>query len=426
MQEDPSNEVLVDHLFRHEAGKMIAVLTRLFGMHNLSMAEDVVQDAFLKATQTWKFKTVPDNPSAWLMQVAKNKALDILRRKNVADHYSAELSTQLQEATDNYVDQVFLDTEIEDSQLQLIFACCHPSLKEEDKVALTLKTVSGFGVKEIAKALLTQEETIQKRVYRAKQFIQQNNIVLEIPAGKALQQRLDTVHTVLYLIFNEGYNASKSDELIRKDICAEAMRLCLLLCEHKTVTHPASFALLALMCFQASRFESRLDKNNTIILLQQQDRSLWNHELIDRGYYYLNKSSSGENITIYHIESAIAAEHCLAKNFASTNFQRLLHLYDMLWQMKPTPVVQMNKAIVLSYSGKPKEAIELMNSIRGIELLLKTQYMFNAVLGELYIKNNQPQQAIDYLEKALQLTQSDAEKKLLKEKINALRSMQWS
>jgi len=426
MQEDPSNEVLVDHLFRHEAGKMIAVLTRLFGMHNLSMAEDVVQDAFLKATQTWKFKTVPDNPSAWLMQVAKNKALDILRRKNVADHYSAELSTQLQEATDNYVDQVFLDTEIEDSQLQLIFACCHPSLKEEDKVALTLKTVSGFGVKEIAKALLTQEETIQKRVYRAKQFIQQNNIVLEIPAGKALQQRLDTVHTVLYLIFNEGYNASKSDELIRKDICAEAMRLCLLLCEHKTVTHPASFALLALMCFQASRFESRLDKNNTIILLQQQDRSLWNHELIDRGYYYLNKSSSGENITIYHIESAIAAEHCLAKNFASTNFQRLLHLYDMLWQMKPTPVVQMNKAIVLSYSGKPKEAIELMNSIRGIELLLKTQYMFNAVLGELYIKNNQPQQATDYLEKALQLTQSDAEKKLLKEKINALRSMQWS
>jgi RNA polymerase sigma-70 factor (ECF subfamily) len=426
MQEDPSHEMLVDHLFRHEAGKMIAVLTRLFGMHNLSMAEDVVQDAFLKATQTWKFNTVPGNPSAWLMQVAKNKALDILRRKNVADHYSAELSNQLQEATDNYVDQVFLDTEIEDSQLQLIFACCHPSLKEEDKVALTLKTVSGFGIKEIAKALLTQEETIQKRIYRAKQFIQQNNITLEIPTGKALQQRLDTVHTVLYLIFNEGYNASKSDELIRKDICAEAMRLCLLLCENKNVTHPASFALLALMCFQASRFESRLDKNNTIILLQQQDRNSWNHELIDRGYYYLNKSSSGENITIYHIESAIAAEHCLAKNFAATNFQRLLHLYDMLWQLKPSPVVQMNKAIVLSYTGKTKEAIGLMNSIEGIEHLLKNQYMFNAVLGELYIKNNQPQQATDYLEKALQLTRSDAEKKLLKEKINTLRSMQWS
>ena len=426
MQEESSSEILVDHLFRHEAGKMIAVLTRLFGMHNLSMAEDVVQDAFLKATQTWKFKSIPDNPSAWLMQVAKNKALDILRKKNVTDHYSAELSNQLQEATDNYVDQVFLDTEIEDSQLQLIFACCHPSLREEDKVALTLKTISGFGVKEIAKALLAQEETIQKRLYRAKQFIQQNNITLEIPSGKALQQRLDTVYTILYLIFNEGYNTTKSNELIRKDICAEAMRLCLLLSEHKTVAHPTSYALLSLMCFQASRFESRLDKNNTIILLQQQDRNLWNHELIDRGYYYLNRSSSGENITVYHIESAIAAEHCLAKDFQLTNFSRLLELYNMLWQIKPTPVVQMNKSIVLSYTGKTKEAIDLMLSIDGIDQLLKTQYMFNAVLGELYIKDNQPMQATEYLENALSLTQSDPEKKLLKEKIHTLRSMQWS
>jgi RNA polymerase sigma factor (sigma-70 family) len=426
MKESSSNEMLVDHLFRHEAGKMIAVLTRLFGMHNLSMAEDVVQDAFLKATQTWKFKALPDNPSAWLMQVAKNKALDILRHKNVADHYSAEFSTQLQEATDNYVDQVFLDTEIADSQLQLIFACCHPSLKEEDKVALTLKTVSGFGVKEIARALLTQEETIQKRIYRAKQFIQQHNIHLEIPAGKALQQRLDTVHTILYLIFNEGYNAVKADELIRKDLCAEAMRLCLLLCEHKMVSQPVSFALLSLMCFHASRFESRLDKNNTIILLQQQDRNTWNRELIERGYYYLNKSSAGENITVYHIESAIAAEHCIAADFASTNFQRLLNLYDMLWQMKPTPVVQMNRAIVLSYTGKTKEAIDLLCSVTDLENLLKNQYMFNAVLGELYARNNQPQDAIKHVEKALQLTQSDAEKRLLNEKVKTLQSMQWS
>lgn len=418
--------MLVDHLFRHEAGKMIAVLTRLFGMHNLSMAEDVVQDAFLKATQTWKFNPLPDNPSAWLMQVAKNKALDLLRHKNVADHYSAELSTQLQEATDNYVDQVFLDTEIADSQLQLIFACCHPSLKEEDKVALTLKTVSGFGIKEIAKALLTQEETIQKRIYRAKQFIQQNKIVLEIPTGKALQQRLDTVYTVLYLIFNEGYNAAKAGELIREDLCAEAMRLCLLLCEHNTVAQPASFALLSLMCFQASRFESRLDKNNTIILLQQQDRNTWNRALIERGYYYLNKSSAGENITMYHIESSIAAEHCIAADFVSTNFQRLLNLYDMLWQMKPTPVVQMNRAIVLSYTGKTKEAIDLLCSVTDLENLLKNQYMFNAVLGELYARNNQPADATDHLEKALTLTESDAEKKLLKEKIKTLHSIQWS
>lgn len=419
-------EILVDHLFRHEAGKMIAVLTRLFGMHNLSMAEDVVQEAFLKATQSWKLKGIPDNPAAWLMQVARNKAVDILRRKHVADHYSAELSNQLQEATDNYIDQVFLDTEIADSQLQLIFACCHPSLKEEDKVALTLKTISGFGIKEISKALLTNEETIQKRIYRAKQFIQQNNITLEIPNGNALQQRIDTVHTILYLIFNEGYNATKSDELIRQDICAEAMRLCLILCEHKTVSNPASFALLSLMCFQASRFESRLDKENTIILLQQQDRNLWNHELIERGYFYLNKSCLGEHLTVYHIESAIAAEHCLAKDFASTNFDRLLQLYNMLFQIKPTPVVQMNKAIVLSYTGKTQDAIELFNSIKDVETLLKNQYMFNAVLAELYLRNKQPEKATNYLENAYKQTQSEAEKKLLQTKLNNLRNMQWS
>lgn len=421
-----SHEMLVDHLFRHEAGKMIAVLTRLFGMHNLSIAEDVVQDAFLKASQTWKFNKLPDNPSAWLMRVAKNKALDILRHKNLADHYSKELSSQLQQVTNDYVDQVFLDTEIADNQLQMIFACCHPLLKEDDKVALTLKTVSGFGITEIARALLTQDEAIQKRLYRAKNFLKQHNIHLEIPTGKELQQRLDTVHTVLYLIFNEGYNATRSDELINKDICAEAMRLCLILCEHKTVTHPASFALLSLMCFQASRFSSRLDKNNMIILLQQQDRNTWDHELIERGYYYLNKSSSGESVTVYHIESAIAAEHCLAANFASTNFQRLLYLYDMLWHMKPTPIVQMNRAIALSYTGKSDAAIALFRSIEGVDGLLEKQYLFNAVLGELYVKNHQPQLAITHLDKALQLTQSDVEKKLLKEKINTLRSMQWS
>ena len=180
MEENASYHQLVDHLFRHEAGRMIAVLTRLFGIHNLTMVEDVVQDAFVKAVQTWKFNNLPDNPSAWLMQVAKNKALDLLRRKNLFDNYSSEFSKHIQNVSDEYVDQVFLDTEIADSQLQLIFACCHPALKEEDQVALTLKTISGFGVAEIARALLTQEATIQKRLYRAKQFIQNNNIQLEI------------------------------------------------------------------------------------------------------------------------------------------------------------------------------------------------------------------------------------------------------
>jgi len=417
---------LVDHLFRHEAGKMVAVLTRIFGMHNLEMAEDVVQEAFLKAAQTWKFNMLPENPAAWLMQVAKNKALDIIRREQRFNHLSAEVSAQLQLETDNTIEQFFLDTEIADSQLQLIFACCHPSLKEEDQVALTLKTISGFSVAEIAKALLAQESAVQKRLYRAKQFISSQNIQLEIPVGKDLQSRLDTVYTILYLIFNEGYNSSKAGELIRKDLCAEAMRLCLLLSQHKTGDQPLTYALLSLMCFHAARFESRLDENNSMILLAQQDRTKWDKELIKRGYYYLNKSSEGNHLSVYHIESAIAAEHCLATTFAETNFDRLLSLYDLLWQMKPTPVVQLNRAVVLSYTGQTQNAITLLLSIENIDTLLQTQYMFDAVLGELYARNNEPKQAEDHFEKAIKLTPSDTEKKLLKEKIAAVRSVQWS
>lgn len=419
------NEI-VDHLFRHEAGKMVAVLTRIFGIHNLEMAEDVVQEAFLKAAQTWRFDALPQNPAAWLMQVAKNKALDIVRRTQHFNQLSQEVSAQLQQEANNTIEQFFLDSEIADSQLRLIFACCHPALKEEDQIALTLKTISAFGITEIAKALLTNEATIQKRIYRAKQFIREQNIQLEIPVGTELLERLNTVYTVLYLLFNEGYNSAKADELIRKDLCAEAMRLCLLLSEHKTGDRPVTYALLSLMCFHAARFESRLNENNEMILLAQQDRTKWDKPLMERGYFFLNKSSSGKLLSIYHIESAIAAEHCMAATFEQTNFRRLLHLYDLLLQMKPTPVVQMNRAIALSYSGETESAVEYFLGIPGLENLLQSQYMFNAVLGELYARNNDAAKAEMFFQKALSLTNSSAEKKLLNEKISKVRSMQWS
>ena len=298
-----SSQQIVDHLFRHESGKMIAVLTRIFGIHNLEMAEDVVQEAFLKATQVWKF-TMPDEPAAWLMQVAKNKALDLIRRQQNFKQYSKEVASRLEQETESTIDQFFHDSEISDSQLRMIFTCCHPELKEEDQVALTLKTVSGFGSREIAKALLTNDETIQKRLYRAKQFIQEKSIAFEIPAGKELIKRVETVHAVLYLLFNEGYNSTKADELIQYDLCAEAMRLCKILVEHQSVNSFSSAALLSLMCFHAARFNSRIDENNSIILLPQQDRTKWSHELIKKGSYYLNMSSRGNAISVYHVESA--------------------------------------------------------------------------------------------------------------------------
>jgi len=412
-----SSQQVVDHLFRHESGKMIAVLTRVFGTHNLDMVEDVVQDAFLKAAQTWRYEPLPDNPAAWLMRVAKNKAIDIIRREHHHKLYSQELVHQLRSEAEEAVEHFFLDTEIADSQLRMIFACCHPTLKEEDQIALTLKTVSAFSSAEIARALLASEATIQKRIYRARQFLKDGNIPLEIPVGEQLIARLEIVCSILYLLFNEGYNSGKEDELIRRDLCAEAMRLCLLLTQHQVGARPATFALLSLMCFQASRFESRLDENNTIILLQQQDRSTWNRELIQRGYYYLNHSSQGDQLTIYHIESAIAAEHCMAASFEQTNWQRMLYLYDLLLEQKPTPTVQLNRAVVLAQLGQATAGIRGIWEIEEIDKLINTQYLYGAVLGDLYLKVNDGENARRFLTLAFGLTTSQAEKKLIMEKI---------
>jgi RNA polymerase sigma-70 factor (ECF subfamily) len=415
MQTPPALQ-LVDHLFRHESGKMVAVLTRIFGVHNIEMAEDVVQEAFLKAMQVWKFE-LPANPAGWLMQTARNKAIDIVRRQQYSRQYSAEVAQQLMAETENTVGQFFSEYEIEDSQLRMIFACCHPSLKQEDQVALTLKTISGFGVAEIARALQTNEAAVQKRLYRAKQYLKENNIPLEIPAGEALHQRLETVYTVLYLLFNEGYNSLKAEELIRRDLCAEAMRLCKLLSENNAGAQPATYALLALMCLQASRFSSRTDDNNSIILLQHQDRSKWDRALVQTGYCYLNKSAKGEHLSMYHIESAIAAEHCMAASFSETNWEHMLRLYNILLGIKRTPVVMLNRAVILAQCGQTEEAAKEILQIPGIETLLQTQYIYSAVLGDMYLTLNDYAQAKQMLALSLQLTTSAAEKKLLGERL---------
>ncbi|MHA4810425.1 RNA polymerase sigma factor [Flavitalea flava] len=417
--EEPAQQ-LVDHLFRHESGKMVAVLTRIFGIHNLEWVEDTVQETFLKALQVWKFNQLPDNPSAWLMKVARNKTIDLIRRQQKLAVISQELSVLLQSDTEQTVRQFFLDTEIADSQLRMIFTCCHPSLKQEDQVALTLKTLSGFGIQEIAKALVSNETAIQKRIYRAKEYIKTHSIAFEIPSGHDLAHRLDTVYTVLYLLFNEGYNSVKSDELIRYDLCAEAMRLCKLLSEHQMGKTPSTFALLSLMCFQASRFDSRMGEDNSIILLEHQDRRKWDRELIRMGYYYLNHSAQGEQLSVYHIESAIAAEHCLAPDFASTNWPSLLRLYDCLLELKPIPIVQLNRAILLARLKDLPSAIDTILDIPGIGDLLKHHYIYSAVLGDFYGKAGNPSEARRHLENAYTLTTSLAEKKLLQDKIDKM------
>jgi len=411
---------LVDHLFRHEAGKMVAVLSHLFGLHHLELAEDVVQEAFIKAHQSWKFNNLPADPAAWLMQVAKHKAVDILRRETNFRNYANTITATETGNDIIQVDEFFHEKEIADSQLRMMFACCHPLLKQEDQVALTLKIVSGFSTQEVARSLITNEAAIQKRLHRAKEFLKTNNIALEIPAGNELQKRLAVVHTVLYLLFNEGYNSLKADELIRRDLCAEAMRCCKLLTEHASTNQPSSFALLSLMCFHAARFDSRVDEDDNIILLQQQDRSKWNKELIAVGTHYLNQSNAGSELSIYHIESAIAAEHCLAPSFEQTNWARLLKLYDFLYEANPTPVVQLNRAVVLAETGLVETAIQTILSIEGIEKFIRSDHIYSSVLGELYKRLSDAVKAKEYLQHAHDLTPSYSEKRLIQRKMKEM------
>jgi RNA polymerase sigma factor (sigma-70 family) len=415
--DQPTPQQLVDHLFRHEAGKMIAVLTRVFGIHNIELVEDTVQETFLKALEVWKYGRLPDNPSAWLMRVARNRAIDLIRRQQKQTILSAEMVSVLQSDAEQVIQQFFLDSEIADSQLRMIFTCCHPDLNVEDQVALTLKTVSGFGVQEIAKALVSNESAIQKRLHRAKAHIKKHSIRFEIPVGGALQARLEIVYTVLYLLFNEGYHSVKSDELIRYDVCAEAMRLCKLLSEHAVGRQPSTFALLSLMCFQASRFDSRMDENDTIILLEHQDRNKWNRELIQLGSHYLGTAATGDHLSVYHLESAIAAEHCLSPDFKSTNWQSLLQLYDRLLELKPIPIVQLNRSIVLAQTNGVEQAIDAVLDIPGLHDLINHHYIYSVVLGSLYEQAGNIAEARRLLEIGYRLTPSLAEKKRLQGKI---------
>lgn len=419
---DTTVSTLVDHLFRHESGRMVSALTRLFGLHNLALAEDVVQESFMKAFQEWRFTSLPPNPTAWLMTTARNKAIDAVRRNKHQIKFADDISYLLKSeyAAVSTVNEMFLDTEIADSQLRMIFTCCHPSLPPEMQVPLTLRTLSGFGIQEIAKALLTNKETINKRLYRARQYVREKEIKFEIPVGPALTPRLEMVYTVLYLLFNEGYNSGNPDELIRKDLCAEAMRLCLLLSEHSAGNRPKTYALLALMCFHASRFDSRMNSDNEIVLLPDQDRSVWDRELISRGEYYLSRAAEGEELSEYHIEAAISAQYCLAPRFEETDWRSIAGLYDALLTMKENPLVKLNRAVVLARIHGPQAAIDEVHRIDGRESLASKHYLYNAVLGQLYLEASDYAKARHFITAAGELTSSEAEKRLLKRKLSSI------
>jgi len=407
---------LVDHLFRHESGKMIAVLSRVLGLQNLETAQDIVQDTLMQAMNSWRFGKIPDKPAAWLYKVAKNKAIDYLRREKKLRDITPQYAYLLQsEYTLNpTITNLFLENEIGDSQLQMMFACCHPAIPEESQIALTLKTLCGLSIGEIAKAFLTNDETIAKRIYRAKEKIKTEKIELEVPQTGELPGRVNTVLKSLYLLFNEGYNSSHSDKLIREDLCMEAMRLCILLTQHPLTNYPRSKALLSLMCFQSSRLNTRLDDKGNIILLKHQDRSLWDLSLIRMGFEYIDAAAEPFEISAYHFEAAIASLHAAAPSFERTDWKSIYHLYELLYQLQPNPVVAMNKAIASAYAISRQKALEDLQQIKGLE----NHYLYYASIGEMYFELHDKENARYYFEKALLLTNLQREKQLLADKIS--------
>jgi RNA polymerase sigma factor (sigma-70 family) len=410
--------VLVEHLFRHEAGKMVAILTRIFGLEHLSLAEDVVQEALSRALQTWPFYGVPQNPSAWLMRAARNLALDVLRREKVFRDKQAEIIHLMDRPSLGPDEAVFTEDEIADDRLRMIFACCHPLIPAEAQLALALNSLCGFSVTEISRAFLTSEAAIAKRLTRAKQKIREAQVPFEIPVGPELVRRLDVVLETLYLLFNEGYKASTGDKLVREDICQEAIRLGALLAGHPIGNQPKTHALLALMLLNAARTPARVDQEDNLLLLQEQDRRRWDQSMIARGMFHFAQSAAGEELTPYHLQSAIAACHCAAPDYETTDWKQILALYDHLTRFDQSPVVALNRAVALANVEGPAAGIAAVESIRN-RAQLQSYYLLYAVLGDFEVRQSNFAAAAGFFRQALQLAQLKSEQLFLSRRIEA-------
>jgi RNA polymerase sigma factor (sigma-70 family) len=412
---------LIDHFFRHESAKLVSALTRFFGPRHIDLAEDVAQSALIEALESWRFGKIPDNPSGWLFRVAKNRALDALRHNEVRARLEPEVVRVHGEndAANRRIEEVFLDHEIEDSQLRMIFTCCDPDLPTESRIALTLKTLCGFSTPEIADALLTSEANTHKRIQRAKSRLREKQDLLDVPVGPDLVDRLETVHTVLYLLFNEGYYSTHDSELIRRNLCSEAIRLTTLICNHPTCGRPTTRALLALMSFHAARFDARVDDRGEIVLLEEQDRSLWDGAQIAQGLRLLEQASQSNEVSAYHLEAAIAAHHCTANNFHDTDWQGILNLYDLLIGLKPSPVYQLNRAIVLAKVKGPVAGIEEVEQLQD-EGSLKDYHLLDATLGQLHVDAGDTASAREAFLRARSKTSSAKEHALLDRKLESL------
>ncbi len=413
MQEKNLTNTL-DHLFRNEYGKVVAVLTNKFGISHLEQIEDAAQDTFLKAMQVWAYKSVPDNPTAWLYRVAQNSLIDFLRREKKMDFLG---DTILSEKTTSE-NIVSLDDTITDSQLKMIFACCHPSLSQEHQIILSLKLIGGFSNRELAEALLKKEETVAKSFTRAKKKFREEVQFLQIPVQMGLQSRLFMVLQVIYLLFSEGYSATTGSQILKKDICYESLRLALLLQKNKYCKHPNLEALIALICFHASRFDARMNDKGELVTLEHQNRSHYNEELIQIGIHHLENSGTADRKpSSYHLEAARSYYHCTAKTFQKTDWKSILYLYDVQLRMHYTPMLALNRIVPFAkINGVEKGLEELKKTAENNDF--SSTGLYFAIKAELLLESDNQKDYKPILQKAIDLTENILMKKHLKRKLS--------
>jgi RNA polymerase sigma-70 factor (ECF subfamily) len=412
------HQTLVAHLFRHEWGRMLASLTRVLGLHNLQLAEDVVQETLCRALETWKFDRLPDNPSAWLMRAAHNRAVDVIRRERNARRFAPELTRVLdsEAALDEGVESLLLSGEIHDDQLRMVFTCCHPRLALESQVALILRTLCGFSVGEIARAFLDSDAAVEKRLVRARAVLQRDGTLYEVSTAADKAERLDAVHAALYLLFNEGYHGSHPERSVREELCIEAMRLCALLADDPSVARPDTFALQALFSLHAARLPARVDEQGYLVLLEAQDRSRWDAHLIQHGFDRLARSGEGAVLTPYHLEAGIAAYHCAATDFARTDWPAIRALYDELLKLRPSPVIALNRAIVIGQIEGPDAGLRAVEEIADRARL--ERYLFLPVtLGELHRRAGRLEEAEEHFRRALRIARNPVETRFVEERL---------
>ncbi|MBW4890975.1 sigma-70 family RNA polymerase sigma factor [Mucilaginibacter sp. HMF5004] len=402
----------IPHLFRREFSKMVTVISKLFGLQYVELAEDIVSETFLIATETWGIKGIPPNPTAWLYTVAKNKTLEYLRRDKVfAEKVSPALI--LNEQAGYQINLDFSKQNIQDSQLQMLFAICNPIIPDEAQIGLALRILCGFGIDEIAEAFLSNKETINKRLYRAREKLREAKVALEMPAEQQVNQRLDNVLHTIYLLFNEGYNSTTQSEKLRTDMCLEAMRLGVILTGCESTNLHKTNALIALMCFHASRFNARFDNNNDVVLYEDQDETLWDKELIKQGNYYLHLSVGGTELTSYHIEAAIAQMHS-QKADTPQKWEHILQLYNQLLLINYSPSVALNRTFALYKARGAAQAIT-----EAEKLQLTGNYFYFTLLGELYKDIDKKHAKLQY-QKAHALAKTKKDKDVIQQKIAVL------